>query len=171
MAVEVHQGRAEHGHEEGVYHQFEAAPQQNEAYIVGMWTFLVTEVMFFGPLFFTYVLYRWMYQDQFYKVHQVLDIPLGATNTAILLLSSFTMAMGVYFKQTNRLKQSLVCLGITFCCAAGFLIVKYFEWSHKFHMGHVPGAGFTWDVANPELARIPGVETVPANVAEMFFSL
>src|SRR2546421_9476768 len=96
-----------------LHHQFENIDQQNEAYIVGMWCFLVTEIMFFGALFLMYVIYRWNYQQDFYLAHEELsqsavDMPWiasllhlerfpvwGAINTTVLLVSSFTMVLGV----------------------------------------------------------------------------
>src|SRR6185369_17863495 len=68
-----------HGHDDHgdlpmqLHHQFENIDQQNESYIVGMWCFLVTEIMFFGALFLMYVIYRWNYQNDFYNAHLVLS--------------------------------------------------------------------------------------------------
>jgi cytochrome c oxidase subunit 3 len=146
----------------GVFPQYVDVEQQSESYIVGMWTFLVTEVMFFGALFFAYVLYRWMYQPEFYTVHKLLDIKLGATNTVILLTSSLTMALGVHYAQLKRRCAQILCLLLTIACAFGFLVVKYFEYSHKIHSGLFPGAGFQWS------AEQTGVQP---SIAQMFFSL
>lgn len=143
-----------------VHMQFEDAHQQNEAYVVGMWTFLVTEVMFFGALFLAYILYRWKYQDFFWQIHRDLNITLGATNTLVLLFSSFTMALGVHFAQLRRKKQQLLCLAITVLCAFTFLVIKYFEYMHKLETGRYPGVNFNW--TNPD---------VPAGAAQLFYSL
>ena len=143
-----------------LWHQFEDIDQQTDTYVVGMWAFLVTEVMFFGVLFLAYTLYRWNYQPEFFEIHKLLDIKLGATNTVILLLSSFSMALAVHFAQLKDRAKQLICLGITLSCAFGFLIIKYFEYSAKIHHGLVPGSNFQWD--NPE---------IPAGIAQMFFSL
>src|SRR4051812_41685615 len=85
----------EHGHGpvNGVFHQWEDIDQQNEGYVMGMWTFLVTEVLFFGALFLIYTLYRWYYQDTFYIAHTHLNVIMGGVNTMILLFSSFTMVL------------------------------------------------------------------------------
>lgn len=163
--TEIKPGMYHDGHQL-VHHQYESAEQQNDSYIIGMWSFLVTEVMFFGALFLAYSLYRWKYQSAFYEVHKLLDIPLGAVNTTILLLSSFTMACAVHFAQKKDKKKVLLNLGIVLACAFGFLVIKYFEWSHKIHVGLVPGANFTW---TPETAKT-AVEVSP-NIAQMFFSL
>lgn len=145
-----------------VHHQFEDIHQQNEAYIVGMWTFLVTEVMFFGALFLAYVVYRWSYQPEFYKVHQLLDIKMGAINTVVLLTSSLTMALSVHFAQLKQRRRQIICLLLTIACAFGFLIIKGFEYSHKFHEGHFPGSTFRWSTEETG---------VPSSIAQMFFNL
>lgn len=154
-------------HAEGVYHQFESIEQQNESYIVGMWTFLVTEVMFFGPLFFIYILYRWQYQAEFYLVHKELDWVLGGINTTILLISSLTIALAVHFSQVHNRKKELLMLGATVSCAFAFLVIKGFEWGKKFSYGVVPGVNFQWGGDHLE----PEVAAVPPRIAEMFFSI
>ncbi len=79
MAATAHHGN-EHG-DDPVFHQFEDYQQQTESYIVGMWTFLVTEIMFFGALFLCYLLYRWKYQPDFYAAHQELEIATREAST------------------------------------------------------------------------------------------
>jgi len=151
-----------HSHERplGVHEQFEDLEQQNESYVVGMWTFLVTEVMFFGVLFFCYTVYRWQYQPYFYEIHKLLDIKMGATNTVILLTSSLSMALAVHFAQLKNRMAQIFCLSTTLLCAFGFLVVKSFEYSHKFHDHLFPGAGFEWNHTD-----------VPSNIAQLFFSM
>ena len=140
-----------------VYVQYEDIGQQQETYIVGMWSFMVTEIMFFAPLFFVYFLYRSNYQPDFFAVSAELDWKLGGLNTVILLLSSFTMALAVHYSQKGKVKEQLISLGATVVCAFGFLVVKYFEYSHKFHKGYIPDNDFHLHyhgAANPEVARI-----------------
>jgi cytochrome c oxidase subunit 3 len=150
----------EHLKHDSVYVQFEDIEQQNESYVVGMWAFLVTEVMFFGALFVIYALNRSHHQDAFYQIHKLLDVKMGAINTVILLSSSFSMALAVHYAQLKKMTNQLFCLGFTILCAFGFLIVKYFEYSQKIHHGLLPGSNFHWNE--------PGV---PTSVAQMFFSL
>jgi cytochrome c oxidase subunit 3 len=153
---------AAHGHDahdDLVYHQFEDYEQQTESYIVGMWAFLVTEVMFFGALFLGYTLYRWRYQDDFYQAHLVLNVTMGAINTFVLLTSSFSMALAVHFAQLKRKKEQLRALGFTLACAFGFLVIKGFEWAEKFRDHHVMGPTFHWGGKGN------------AEHAQMFFSL
>lgn len=146
-----------HGHDDRVFHQYEDYEQQCESYIVGMWCFLVTEIMFFGALFLAYTLYRWKYQDDFYQAHTVLNVTLGATNTFILLTSSFFMACGVHFAQLKKKLPQLGFLFLTLLCACGFLVIKFFEWKEKFEQHHVMGPNFHWDGrggSNPEHAQM-----------------
>jgi cytochrome c oxidase subunit 3 len=164
---------AEHGHADGVFHQFENIDQQNESYIVGMWTFLVTEVMFFGPLFFAYILYRWQYQEFFWRTHQLLNIWLGGANTMILLASSFSMALGVHYAQKKQTQKQLACMGFTVLCGAAFLVIKLaFEWAPKFEHHMLPGPTFHWpphEGYDPNLMQL--LADVPRGAAEMFFSI
>ncbi|MCG9895850.1 MAG: cytochrome c oxidase subunit 3 [Fimbriimonadaceae bacterium] len=140
-----------------VYFQYEDLDQQQESYVVGMWAFLVTEVMFFGPLFFIYALYRWKYQTDFYLAHNDLDYVLGGVNTMILLFSSYLMALAVFNAQKGKLKAQVWNLLGVLGCAFGFLIVKTVEYSAKFTKGYFPDGQFMFNYhgdANPEIARI-----------------
>src|SRR5438270_4895444 len=106
MSVEVAHEAHAHAHHPQLHHQFEDLDQQNEIYIVGMWTFLVTEIMFFGAMFLAYTVYRHNNPGVFIDAHRYLDVPKGATNTPVLLFSSFTMALAVYHAQkANRKPQ------------------------------------------------------------------
>ena len=84
--------------------------QQREAGTLGMWIFLVTEIMFFGGMFLAYALYRSLYPAAFASGSNHLDITLGAVNTGVLILSSFTMAMAVYFTQVGKRRPQVICL-------------------------------------------------------------
>lgn len=139
--------------------QFEDLQQQNESYIVGMWTFLVTEIMFFGAVFATYLVYRVANQEAFWEAHRHLSIPLGFFNTCVLLTSSLTMALTVHYSQLGQRKQQLLWLFITMALAGTFLVVKGFEYHHKFVEGLVPGPNFRFEPA----------QYLP--VAQLFFSL
>ena len=87
--------------------------QQREAGTLGMWIFLVTEIMFFGGMFLAYTLYRSKYPAAFASASNHLDITLGAVNTGVLILSSFTMAMAVYFTQVGKQRPQVLCLVLT----------------------------------------------------------
>ena len=132
-------GVAEHAHNPNLQHHFTTAEQQFDAAKIGMWLFLVTEILLFGGLFVGYGVMQSAHQAAFQAAHHHLDRTMGAANTIVLLFSSFTMVLGVWAAQTNRRKLLIWCLILTLACAAVFLGVKYFEYSHKFHEGLLPG--------------------------------
>ncbi len=127
-----------------VYFQYEDIDQQQETYVVGMWAFLVTEVMFFGALFLTYTIYRWKYQEDFYNFHHQLSWRLGGLNTTILLISSLFAALAVHFAQKNKTKLQLGMLAVTIVCAIGFLGVKSIEYGAKFEHHLFPNTSFVY---------------------------
>jgi len=163
----------EHAHDPGLRHQYEDMTQQNEAYIVGMWSFLVSEVMFFGALFFIYTLYRWNYQVDFYVAHEHLNVPMGATNTTVLLFSSFTMVMAVQSAQLKQRRLVMGYLAVTVLCACTFLVIKYFEYMSKFADHLYPGAGFANDPVKAfgQHAIENGHVVVNMNHAQLFYAL
>jgi len=124
-------------------HHFDSAEHQYESSKQGIWLFMATEILMFGGLFVGYLIYKSLYPVVFKVGSSFLDVRLGATNTVILILSSFTMALGIYYNQINKPKQAAIALLITIMCAMGFMVIKYFEYSHKFHIGLVPGTRFT----------------------------
>jgi cytochrome c oxidase subunit 3 len=135
-------------------HHFDNLEQQFEASALGMWLFLVTEILFFGGLFLAYLVYRIAYPEAFQDASQHLDIVLGATNTAILIGSSLTMAMAVYAAQIgNRSRQMLFLVG-TMILGVAFLGIKGMEYSHKFHDNLVPGARFQFEGRDPVHAQL-----------------
>ncbi|MDR3689628.1 MAG: cytochrome c oxidase subunit 3 [Fimbriimonas sp.] len=164
---------SDHGHDSALHHQFEDIGQQNDSYIVGMWVFLSTEVMFFGALFFIYTLYRWNYQLDFYIAHEHLDVKLGAINTSVLLFSSFTMVMAVQSAQLKRRLHVIGYLLTTIVCACTFLVIKYFEYSSKIADHLYPGAGFATDAhaAFGAHAFEAGKLAVNMNHAQLFYAL
>ena len=137
---------------------FETLEQQREAASLGMWVFLITEVMFFGGLFTAYVVYRGLFPHVFAAGSHELDIRLGGTNTAVLLCSSFTMAMAVRGAQLGRRRPLVVYLMLTAFLGLVFLGIKAVEYGEKFAHHLVPGPGFAYD--GPE-----------ANHVQLFFSL
>jgi cytochrome c oxidase subunit 3 len=136
--------------------------QQRDAGTIGMWLFLVQEVMFFGGLFLAYLLYRNMYPAAFAVGSNSLDITLGAVNTTALICSSLTMALAVYFAQTGSRRNQIIFIILTMILGATFLVIKGFEYANKFKESHIPVLGkFHWH------------EPLPAGVlehhVEMFF--
>jgi len=127
-----------------VAHHFEDADQQFEASTLGTWMFLVTELMFFGAMFTAYVVYRNAYPTAFVHGSHHLDIRLGATNTAILIGSSFAMVMAVHSAQLGRRIPLVSWLIATIGLGSTFVGIKLFEYHHKFVEGLVPGPLFTY---------------------------
>jgi cytochrome c oxidase subunit 3 len=127
-----------------VAHHFDDAVQQHEAASLGMWVFLVTEIMFFGGLFTAYAAFRALHPDAFASASHHLDVRLGTLNTAVLIASSLTMALAVHAAQVGRRGRLVGMLGLTMLLGTAFLVVKAFEYAAKFADGLVPGAGFTW---------------------------
>jgi cytochrome c oxidase subunit 3 len=131
-------------HHPQLQHHFDTMEQQKEASTLGMWVFLVTEVLFFGGLFFAYLLYRVWYFDAFAEASRTLDITLGAVNTAVLIGSSLTMALAVRAAQTNERKATVRWLILTMVLGGVFLGIKVVEYADKFEHHHVPGPSFVW---------------------------
>lgn len=126
-----------------VAHHFANADVQFNSNKMGIWLFLVTEILLFGGLFCAFAIFRSWYFTGFVEAHHHLDKVMGGVNTIVLICSSLTMALAVRAGQMSNKKMVSVLLAITLACAATFLVVKYFEYSHKFHDGLLPGAHFT----------------------------
>jgi cytochrome c oxidase subunit 3 len=135
-------------------HQFEDLEQQHDTATLGMWVFLVTELLFFGGLFVTYLLYRTWYPQAFAAASHHLDIFWGTTNTAVLIASSLTMALAVHAAQTNARRATVVFLVATLILGCTFLGIKGLEYTHKFHEHLVPGPLFEFEGAQPQHAQI-----------------
>ena len=122
-------------HSANLADHFHTPEQQFAAGKLGMWVFLLTEILLFGGLFCAYAVYRANHPEIFVYAHQFLDKNLGATNTAVLILSSFTMAWAVRCAQRDRRRGLVVCLLVTLLCAACFLGIKYVEYKAKWEDG------------------------------------
>jgi cytochrome c oxidase subunit III len=129
-------------------HQFDDVKQQRETTTLGMWLFLITEVMFFGGLFLGYAVYRVMYPEAYVEGSHHLDIVWGTFNTVVLIASSLTMAMAVHASSLGRKSQVIRYLLLTMFLGLVFLGVKAIEYSHKFHEHLVPGPHFAGHGAN-----------------------
>jgi cytochrome c oxidase subunit 3 len=139
--------------------QFETPAQQKEISTLGMWIFLVTEIMFFGGLFLAYAIYRREFAGVFALASNTLDVVIGAANTAVLLCSSYTMVLAVRAAQIGSRKALIVFLILTILLGGVFLGVKAYEWNQKFAEHHVPGPTFHLD------------KTTEQGPAQLFFSL
>jgi cytochrome c oxidase subunit 3 len=132
-------------HHPSLAHHFDNLAQQKEASTLGMWVFLVTEVLFFGGLFLTYMIYRSWYPDAFAAASHELDVTLGTINTAVLIGSSLTMALAVHAAQTGERKLLMIFLVATMVLGVIFLGIKSVEYYEKFTQHHVPGPGFQFE--------------------------
>jgi len=139
--------------------QFDTAAQQRDAVTLGMWVFLITEVMFFGGMFLAYTIYRDIYFQVFALASSSLNAVIGAVNTAVLLCSSFTMVLAVRAAQIGHRRALVIFLILTLILGFAFLGVKAFEWNQKFQEHHVPGPTFHLD------------GTAEQGHAQLFFSL
>lgn len=141
-------------------HHFRDAEHELDSSKFGIWLFLCTEIVMFGGLFVGYAIFNSMYPEIFETGSLFLDWRLGSINTIVLLISSFTIVLAIWAAQNNNKKLVLTGLYITQACAAIFMCIKYYEYSHKIHDGLLPGKFFSY--AGPEVA---GIENIP-----MYFS-
>lgn len=121
----------------------------------------------FGAIFVGYAIYHHMYPEIFKVGSKFTDVRYGATNTVVLLFSSLTMALGIHFFQVNERKKAITSLAITIICGFIFMGIKYLEYTHKIHLGLMPGAWFTADHAALS-QQLGGIE-IPSNIA-LYFS-
>jgi len=135
-------------------HQFNDLEQQAEAATLGIWAFLITEILFFGGLFTGYAVYRTNYPQAFAEASHHLDILLGGINTVVLIGSSFTMALAVHAAQSGKRRALIAFLLATMLLGAVFLGIKVVEYSHKFVDHLVPGRTFTFPGAYAPQAQL-----------------
>lgn len=119
-----------------------------------MWVFLLTEIMFFGGLFVAYIVYRAWNPELFTMAATQLDTMLGAINTVVLIASSLTVALAIRSAQLNKQKHIIYFLIATILLATVFLVIKYFEYTHKFDYGIYPGALYTFEGIAHEKANV-----------------
>jgi cytochrome c oxidase subunit III len=151
-ALTAHGDHEVHAHHPDLQHHFDTLGQQHEAATLGMWLFLITEVMFFGGLFLAYMLYRIWYPEAWAEGSYLLNLQLGTINTVVLIGSSLTMALAVRAAQTGLNRATVVWLILTMVLGLTFLVIKYFEYAEKFEHHHVPGATFAFP--GPHAAQV-----------------
>lgn len=141
-------------HSPHLAHHFSDMAQQKDAAKLGMWFFLLTEVLTFGGLFCAYAVYRAWYPEMFSNAHKELNVIMGTINTVVLITSSLTMALAIRSMQLDRKNQTMWYLLFTFLLAGTFMAIKYFEYTHKIHVGQLPGRFYTFEGiegANPHI--------------------
>ena len=121
-----------------VAHHFGSAEQEFDSAQLGMWIFIAQEILFFTGLFVAYTVFRIYYPETWLEGSKYLDSTLGGINTAVLIFSSLTMVLSVRSAQLGQRKSTLFFLFVTVACAGTFLVIKYFEYTHKIHLGYVP---------------------------------
>lgn len=129
-------------HEPGLQHQFDDMGQQEESVSIGMWMFLVQEIMFFGGLFTAYLVFRSKFPMAFAAGSNHLDVVMGFVNTLVLIVSSLTMALTVFFAQKGNRSMQVIMIVLTMIFGATFLGVKAIEYTDKYNHGLVPVAGW-----------------------------
>src|SRR5688572_28319984 len=127
-------------HEPGLQHQFEDMKQQEESVSIGMWMFLVQEIMFFGGLFTAYLVFRSRFPLAFAEGSNHLDAFLGGLNTLVLIVSSLTMALTVFYAQRSNRSMQMIIIVLTMIFGATFLGVKVIEYTDKYNSGLIPVA-------------------------------
>jgi cytochrome c oxidase subunit 3 len=155
-------------------HHFETEEQQREAGSFGMWLFLLTEIMFFGGMFFAYLLYRNWYYDAFVAASNQLSVPLGGANTAILITSGFFMALAVWAAEVRKRGLLVIFLILTTLFGIAFIGVKADEYHEKWEKHHIPGASFdVSEFVNPAAFHLKEKPLAPdaAQKTQIFFFL
>ncbi|MGD1092750.1 MAG: cytochrome c oxidase subunit 3 family protein [Bryobacteraceae bacterium] len=136
---------AGHAHSQELRHHFDDSAQQLESSTLGMWVFLLTELMFFGGMFGGYTVYRNLYPEAFASTSRFMNLTIGAFNTGVLICSSFTMVLAVRCAQLGRKKGLITFLVLTLILGCVFLGLKYVEYYEKWVDHHIPGPGFRYE--------------------------
>ena len=127
------------GHNPFHQHFYESLSHQGSAAKLGMWVFLVQDIMFFSGLFLVYVIFRSVRPETFAAAHLQLNVVAGGVNTVVLITSSLTMALAVRAAQLGARSAQVRWLMATFLLGMTFLVIKYFEYMEKIHHGLLPG--------------------------------
>jgi cytochrome c oxidase subunit 3 len=128
-------------HHPDLAHHFDSLEQQHAAAALGMWVFLVTEVMIFGAVLAAYAVYRTAYPAEFEAASSRLKVALGGGNTLVLIGSSLAMAFAVRCAQLGESRRAANFLLLTIALGTAFLGVKAFEWAEEYHEQLVPLPG------------------------------
>ena len=143
---------------------FVSSEQQFDAAKLGMWIFLITEILLFSGMFVAYTVYRAQHAHAFAEASHTLDWVMGGGNTLVLLASSLTVALSIHYAQKNQQRKAAWSLVVTTGLALVFMVVKYFEWTAKFEHGVFPGEAF-----DPHGSHYEHLNALP--YAQQFFSI
>jgi len=162
-------------HHQALHHQFDDLDQQRDTYSMGMWAFLINEVMFFGGLFMVYIIYRYRYTEAFADASRHLNLTISATNTVILLTSSLSIALAVRAAQVGKRTALVSYLTITLILCMAFLGLKSYEYYEEYQEGLIPGPNFTYESAAHGETGHEGEGTAAPEInprqAETFFGI
>lgn len=141
-------------------HHFDSAEHEYDSDKLGLWLFMVTEILMFGGLFVAYIIFHQIYPEMFAEGAKQLSWKMGFFNTLVLIGSSLTMALGIYYNQINQSNKAFWNLVATVALGFVFLGVKYFEYTSKFETGYLPG----------KLLNVEAVQATSQNLG-MYFGL
>lgn len=153
-----------HEHPAHLQHHFVSSEQQFDSAKLGMWLFLITEILLFSAMFVAYAVYRQWHPETFVAASETLNVTMGTINTIVLLTSSLTVALSIHYIQKDEVKKCIYNLGATLVLAGGFMVIKYFEYTSKFEHGAYPGGMF-----DPHGGHYAQLADVP--FASQFFSI
>jgi cytochrome c oxidase subunit III len=122
--------------------QFDDAEQQRSSSNLGIWVFLATEVLFFGVLFAAYTITRVRFPEAFAAGSRLTSVTLAGINTAVLLTSSLTMALGVHAAKQGARRAVVGWLWLTVALGAAFLVIKAFEYRLDYVEHLIPTINF-----------------------------
>ncbi len=142
-----------HDHAPGLQHQFEDMKQQEESVSIGMWMFLVQEIMFFGGLFTAYLVFRSRFPLAFAEASNHLNAFWGGLNTLVLIVSSLTMALAVFYAQRGNRNMQVIMIVLTMLFGTVFLGVKVVEYTDKYNSGLVPVTGWNKKIKESDLQK------------------
>lgn len=125
-------------------HHFSNLEMQSHAARLGMWLFLATEILLFGGLFVGYAVYRFMFPETFVESSKLIETKYGAINTVVLISSSLTVALAHHFVEHRKPRQAAMLLFASVFAGLVFLGIKYIEYSHHIHEGHLPGRYYSY---------------------------
>lgn len=147
--------------------QYENLEQQHEVASLGMWVFLVTEVMFFGTLFLGVGVYRFLYEEAFDHASEKLNWIIGGLNTVVLLVSSLFMVLAVHYAKLGQKKQLEWCLILTATLGLLFLCLKGLEYYTDYRDSLIPGWKFDDNEWIAPKYRAPGEPPPKEQKAEL----
>jgi cytochrome c oxidase subunit 3 len=157
----THTDTHDHYHPPGLQHQFEDMKQQEESVSIGMWMFLVQEIMFFGGMFTVYLVFRSRFPMAFAAGSNHLDALWGGLNTLVLIVSSLTMALTVYYAQKGNRNMQVLLIIITMVFGSVFLGVKAIEYTDKYNHGLIPVDGLNKKIKGDEKPEHASSLTLP----------